>query len=118
MHFLVGVVCGKPIAKREHRAGEFYNAGPDRDCHSGEGNLRTCASLFSAALLPASIIRAFSASACLNLIGKVSREIPVIASLQFGPLPIFAGKNATAIGRAAFAFHFITVVVGHAPIMG
>jgi hypothetical protein len=40
----------------------------------------------------------FSASACRNLIGKERSEITVIACLQFRPLPIFAGKNATAIG--------------------
>src|SRR5437660_12178893 len=61
---------------------------------------------------------AFSASACRNLIGKESSEITVIACLQFRPLPIFAGKNATAIGRAAFAFHFVAVVVRRAPVMG
>jgi hypothetical protein len=40
----------------------------------------------------------FSASACRDLIGKERSEITVIACLQFRPLPIFAGKNATAIG--------------------
>src|SRR5437660_442379 len=77
-----------------------------------------CAILLSAAPFPASIISAFSASACRNLIGKVSSEITVIAGLQFRPLPIFAGKNATAIGRTAFAFHFVVVVVRHAPVVG
>jgi len=77
-----------------------------------------CAILLSAAPFPASIISAFSASACRNLIGKVSSEITVIACLQLRPLPIFAGKSAAAIGRAAFAFHFVAVVVRHAPVMG
>jgi hypothetical protein len=40
----------------------------------------------------------FSASACRNLIGKERGKITVIACLQFWPLPIFAGKNATANG--------------------
>src|SRR5437868_12079967 len=98
MHFSGGVVYGKAIAKREKRVGEFC-----KYC----GTSRACGRL------------AFSANAwCRDLIGKVSGEIAVVACLQFGPLPIFAGKNATTIGRAAFAFHFVAVVVRHAPIMG
>src|SRR5437764_9077162 len=67
---------------------------------------------------PASVISAFSASACLRLIGKVRGEMSVIACLQLRPLPIFAGKSAAAIGRAAFAFHFVAVVIRHTPVMG
>src|SRR5882724_7857173 len=90
MHFLGVVVCGKAIAKRENRVGAFCRAGL--------------------------LLRRLGK--CRDLIGKVSSEITVIACLQFRPLPIFAGKNATAIGRAAFALHFVAVVVGHAPVMG
>src|SRR6266536_3623329 len=98
MHFSGGAVSGKTNAKRENRVGEFC-----KYC----GTSRACGRL------------AFSANAwCRDLIGKVSGEIAVVACLQFGPLPIFAGKNATAIRRAAFAFHFVAVVVGYAPIMG
>src|SRR4029077_10193922 len=72
--------------------------------------------LFFAMAEPAKL--AFSASACRNLIVKESSEMTVIACLQFRPLPIFASKNTTAIGRAALAFHLVSVVVRRAPVMG
>src|SRR5947199_9809486 len=97
MHFLVVVVCGKPIAKRENRVGEFC-----KYC----GTSRACGRL------------AFSESAwCRDLIGKVSGEIAVVAYLQFGLLPIFAGKNTTTTVQSGFAFQFVRVVLLYATIL-
>src|SRR5437868_7300231 len=93
-----------------------FDTRHERSQSGGHSSGHANVALFFAVSEPAKL--AFSASACCDLIGKVSGEITVIACLQFGPLPIFAGKNATAIGRAAFAFHFVAVVVRHAPIMG
>ena len=82
MHFSGDVVCGKSIVKPEYRVGEFCKTVAHIVCFSRGRTAKL----------------EFSVSACRNLIGKERSEIIVIACLQFGPLPIFAGKNATAIG--------------------
>ena len=48
---------------------------------------------------------------------KIGGEIPGITLLQFRKLPVFAGENFSAIGRAAFAFERVIVVIGHRPIV-
>ena len=48
---------------------------------------------------------------------KISGEISYVTLLQFRPLPVFAGENFPAIGRAAFAFDRVIVVIGHRPIV-
>ena len=41
-----------------------------------------------------------------------------VTFLQSGALPVFAGENFPAIGRATFAFDRVIVVIGHGPIVG
>src|SRR6266545_8205025 len=52
-----------------------------------------------------------------DFLNEITREISRVALLQFRPLPILASQNLPAVGRAAFAFYRIIVVIGHRPIV-
>jgi hypothetical protein len=69
----------------------------------------------------ATAVVSFLASLRMTAISDFSREIggevTGITLLQFRALPVFAGKNFPTMGRAAFAFDRVVVVIGHRPIV-
>src|SRR4030095_3879531 len=52
-----------------------------------------------------------------NFLGEISREISRIPLLQFRALPVFASQTLRAIGRFAFAFYRVIIIIGSGPIV-